>query len=253
MRPRIVCFGDSLTQEGVDVGGWTNRLGYAYRRKADVLNRGFSGYNTRMALRLLGEVFDAPMALATVCFGANDAVAADRNPAQAVPLAEFEASMQQIVAAAARVARAVVVITPPPVDAALWPDRCCEAALAFGAAARRAAESVKEATASAAMAGAGTAAAPRIVVVDAYPLVEGAGGVGTLLRDGLHYSAAGHDALAAAILAAVAAEAPGCAPDALGLDAPIWRDVDATTASGLDAAFAAESLRSLRAAPFTWA
>jgi hypothetical protein len=37
---RVVLFGDSITQKGVDVGGWTGRLAEYYIRRADVVNRG---------------------------------------------------------------------------------------------------------------------------------------------------------------------------------------------------------------------
>ena len=44
--------------------------------KADVVNRGFGGYNTQWALCLLQRVFPNPMenppVLVTVFFGAND-------------------------------------------------------------------------------------------------------------------------------------------------------------------------------------
>ncbi|KAI8318988.1 SGNH hydrolase [Martensiomyces pterosporus] len=54
----IVCFGDSLTQHGWDVGkhGWTAQLSQAYLRRLDVVNRGFSGYNTRWTKFLLPQI-----------------------------------------------------------------------------------------------------------------------------------------------------------------------------------------------------
>ena len=51
-------------------------LAERYVRRADVLNRGYSGYNTRWALAALERTFAScgrkPM-LVTVFFGANDA------------------------------------------------------------------------------------------------------------------------------------------------------------------------------------
>ena len=56
-RPRIVLFGDSLTEFsfGGDFGGttrsgWGSLLAQAFVRKADVYNRGYSGYTTTMAV-----------------------------------------------------------------------------------------------------------------------------------------------------------------------------------------------------------
>jgi hypothetical protein len=46
IRGQIVLFGDSITQRSFSVGGWGARLAHDYMRKADVLNRGFSGYNS---------------------------------------------------------------------------------------------------------------------------------------------------------------------------------------------------------------
>ena len=80
MRPAIVLFGDSITQQGFgwDGGtGWVSLLSSAYSRRADVLNRGYSGYTSRHAVDLLPRVFPAVAdesncLFATVFFGAND-------------------------------------------------------------------------------------------------------------------------------------------------------------------------------------
>lgn len=70
--------------------------------------RGYSGYNTRWALKVLDRVFPAsqgrdggtdtaPVAL-TVFFGANDACLPDRcSGFQHVPLREFEQNLRSIV------------------------------------------------------------------------------------------------------------------------------------------------------------
>ena len=61
IRPAIVLFGDSITQQGFGwtgaAAGWASLLARDYSRRADVLNRGFSGYSTRMALDLLPGIF----------------------------------------------------------------------------------------------------------------------------------------------------------------------------------------------------
>ena len=81
LRPQFHLFGDSLTQKSFSVGGWGARLANSYQRKADVLNRGYNGYNSRWALYLLQKAFpdQAPVpSLVTVFFGANDAALPDR-------------------------------------------------------------------------------------------------------------------------------------------------------------------------------
>uniref|UniRef100_A0A1S3BYB4 Uncharacterized protein n=1 Tax=Cucumis melo TaxID=3656 RepID=A0A1S3BYB4_CUCME len=57
MRPEIVLFGDSITAQSFGLGGWGAALADTYSRKADVLVRGYGGYNTRWALFLLHHIF----------------------------------------------------------------------------------------------------------------------------------------------------------------------------------------------------
>lgn len=81
LRPQWVLFGDSITQRAFSPGGWAGLLADAYQRKVDVVNRGYSGYNTRWAVQLLPHLFPEgapPPQLATVFFGANDAALPDR-------------------------------------------------------------------------------------------------------------------------------------------------------------------------------
>ncbi|KAI8466391.1 MAG: SGNH hydrolase-type esterase domain-containing protein [Monoraphidium minutum] len=124
-RPAILLFGDSLTERSLDPqGGWGAALAHHYARKADVINRGFGGYNSRWALPVLEQVLSQvkgsgqEVLLATLWLGANDAAMPDRGAArQHVPVAEFTSNLEAMVAAmrAAGIPR-VVLITPPPVD-----------------------------------------------------------------------------------------------------------------------------------------
>jgi isoamyl acetate esterase len=89
MRPTWVLFGDSITQRSFSPGGWAGVLADAYQRRVDVINRGYSGYTSRIGVALLDRVFPAgagaagaftwPPQLATVFFGANDAALPDRT------------------------------------------------------------------------------------------------------------------------------------------------------------------------------
>ena len=117
-RSTVVLFGDSLTQRGFEPEGWAAALAHYYGRRADVYNRGYGGYNTRWARELSTALFARPPQgqahlLATVWFGANDACISTERAH--VPLREFEANLEAIVAQARQVARVVVVMTPPPV------------------------------------------------------------------------------------------------------------------------------------------
>ncbi|CAL1405216.1 unnamed protein product [Linum trigynum] len=123
MRPQIVLFGDSITEQSFRSGGWGASLADTYSRKADVFNRGYGGYNTRWALFLLHHIFPldgrkAPIA-ATVFFGANDAALLGRtSERQHVPVDEYKENLRKIVKHLKESSPAilVVLITPPPVD-----------------------------------------------------------------------------------------------------------------------------------------
>ena len=133
LRPKFILFGDSITQQSFRLGGWGARLANTYERSADVINRGYSGYNTRWIMRLLPRVFpasgEAP-SLVTVLLGANDAARPPPIPGcpltddagrpfagrQHVPLEEIVACARRCGGGGAR----VLLITPPPVDEEDW-------------------------------------------------------------------------------------------------------------------------------------
>ena len=122
MRPKVVLIGDSLTQQGGLTHGWASLLAQHYQRKADVVNRGYSGYNTAWAGAtlfppLVSELSSQRVALATLWFGANDAALADGASAnQHVPLEQYAENLRGMVGELQRVAEHVVILTPPPVD-----------------------------------------------------------------------------------------------------------------------------------------
>ncbi|CAJ1961856.1 unnamed protein product [Sphenostylis stenocarpa] len=128
-RPKIYLFGDSITESSFSLGGWGASLAHHFSRTADVVLRGYSGYNTRWALKVLERVFPAsqgvdggtakaPLAL-TVFFGANDACLPDRCSAfQHVPLQEYKRNLHSIVSFFKKLwpTTLVLLITPPPID-----------------------------------------------------------------------------------------------------------------------------------------
>ncbi|CAM8940136.1 unnamed protein product [Rhodiola kirilowii] len=122
MRPRIYLFGDSITEESFDVGGWGAALADHFARTADVVLRGYSGYNTRWALKVIDRVFPddgvSPIAV-TVFFGANDACLPNRcSGFQHVPIDEYKKNLQAIVSFFKKrwPATEVILISPPPID-----------------------------------------------------------------------------------------------------------------------------------------
>lgn len=58
--------------------GWLALLAHWWERRLDVINRGFSGYNTRWLMPLVEKLFvsggTAPTKLVTIFLGANDCV-----------------------------------------------------------------------------------------------------------------------------------------------------------------------------------
>ncbi|KAL8130349.1 hypothetical protein V2J09_019504 [Rumex salicifolius] len=128
MRPKIYLFGDSITEESFSDGGWGASLSHHFSRSADIVLRGYSGYNTRWALKVFDRVFpaggvdgsEAPLAV-VVFFGANDACLPDRCSAfQHVPLEEYKQNLCSIVSSLKKRWHKTVIflITPPPIDEA---------------------------------------------------------------------------------------------------------------------------------------
>ncbi|XP_045435692.1 isoamyl acetate-hydrolyzing esterase 1 homolog isoform X1 [Pipistrellus kuhlii] len=112
--------------------GWGASLADKLVRKCDVLNRGFSGYNTRWAKIILprlirkGNALDSPVAV-TIFFGANDSALKEENPKQHIPLDEYVANLRSMVQYLRSVdvpEGRIVLITPPPLCEAAWEKEC---------------------------------------------------------------------------------------------------------------------------------
>ncbi|XP_057767675.1 GDSL esterase/lipase At5g45920-like [Salvia miltiorrhiza] len=122
MRPKIYLFGDSITEMSFGDGGWGASLANHFARQADVVLRGYGGYNTRWALKVIHKIFpatgEAPLAV-TVFFGANDLSLPDRYCGSLhVPLDEYKHNLLAIVAFFKKQwpSTRIILITPPPID-----------------------------------------------------------------------------------------------------------------------------------------
>jgi len=131
--PSIVLFGDSITQFSFSLvdEGWGLLLSESYSRKVDIINRGYSGYNTRWALHLLPQIFNEnsfpSVKLITIWFGANDASLVTKNARQHVPLDEYEENLVKIVNHLSQLKSTtnsghpfIILVTPPPIDEKAW-------------------------------------------------------------------------------------------------------------------------------------
>ncbi|XP_057489545.1 GDSL esterase/lipase CPRD49 [Actinidia eriantha] len=100
-RPQFVLFGSSIVQLSFSDGGWGAILADVYSRKADILVRGYYGWNSRRALQVLDDVFPKDAAshpsLVIVYFGGNDSMGPHPSGlGPHVPLLEYIENMRKI-------------------------------------------------------------------------------------------------------------------------------------------------------------
>ncbi len=116
--PKIVLFGDSITQEAWNPEWFSHGAALAsiYARKMDVMNRGYGGYNTNQAVDLVPRLFpiDDTLKLVVVSFGANDAVLG--GGAQHVSLEAFSNNLRRLAVSLQVSGTKVILMTPPPID-----------------------------------------------------------------------------------------------------------------------------------------
>ena len=218
-RPIVLVVGDSLVQRGFEDDGWVASIARAYARVADVVNRGYSGYNTRWVRDLMTRDPDLfpprrDVALAVILLGANDAARPEgRKSRYATRVEEYEENLRWIVERFS--STRVVLCTPPPIDEeerlritteqrgmpADLLDRDAERAAAYADAARRVGEKT------------------RVAVADLHAafLAKGRGWEKALLSDGLHFNQQGQALAFETVFDAVP---PEVRPDRFQIDAP---------------------------------
>ncbi|KAI9108903.1 hypothetical protein K1719_020208 [Acacia pycnantha] len=198
MRPQIVLFGDSITEQSFLPGGWGAALANSYSRKADVLIRGYGGYNTRWALFLLHHIFPLdstkPPAATTIFFGANDAALLGRSSErQHVPIEEYKENLRKIVRHLKEHSPSmlIVLITPPPI---CEEGRDAYARSLYGDNARELSERTNEATGEYAKASIETAEELGVRFINLWSkMQETDGWQKKFLSDGLHLTPEGNE------------------------------------------------------------
>ncbi|KAH3703207.1 isoamyl acetate-hydrolyzing esterase 1 homolog [Dreissena polymorpha] len=140
MEPKVILFGDSLTQYGYSFDGcWVALIADFLQRKCDVVNRGFSGYNSRWCKIILPKVITKAdvksVAMVTIFLGANDSVDSLICPKQHVPLEEYTQNMKDMIQYLMDIGmerHKIVVISPPPCVESKWEADCKERDIPFG-------------------------------------------------------------------------------------------------------------------------
>jgi lysophospholipase L1-like esterase len=193
-------------------------LAMHFSRRADVLNRGLSGYNTRWGLQALDSCLPphASTELATVWFGANDAADAALNPRQHVPLDEYKRNLTAIVERIQKRCKNVVVLSPPPIHEATYRSNFIEPRQGKGAPLDRTLEASK----TYATAAGEVAASAGCAFIDVWSKFQVAASAasgsdeqpwGKLFYDGLHLSDEGNRLLFKELLGGLR----DCFPDLL--------------------------------------
>lgn len=223
--PRIICIGDSITERGFDtsLNGWVAQLQYLFGSKADVINRGISGFNSRQYVHYIAspqfrDIFESKYKsvpgffhLVTVCLGANDASFQSLNPKQHIPLDEFRRNMFTIVATLAELgvesSRIVVIAPPPVVDPQKYPHHseatACHSEAVTSAYRDAAAEVAK-------------VSGCRFCDVRAYKYDD-------IWVDGIHLNKAGNELVVRAVLDVIKSE---LSPNSLRYNKKHWSDYD---------------------------
>ncbi|KAL5353923.1 hypothetical protein ACLOAV_000008 [Pseudogymnoascus australis] len=128
---QFLLFGDSITQGAFDqTKGFAlgAQLAHDYMRRLDVINRGFSGYNTTQALAIIEYIFPPPTTAKidymTIFFGANDSCHVGGVSHQHVALQTYSENLLAILSHPLLLAHnpRIVIITTPPVDEYQLPE-----------------------------------------------------------------------------------------------------------------------------------
>ncbi|KAJ3733063.1 SGNH hydrolase-type esterase domain-containing protein [Lentinula guzmanii] len=227
----IMLFGDSLTQGGWEPGmnGFGANLAHRYARKLDVINRGFSGYNTEWGIPVFEQFFATReqqkdlqiVRLLIIWFGANDSCLV-QSP-QHVPLAKFATNLKYLVNLVQSPESQyyspntrIILATPPPVNTYQRKanlDARDPPLLDY-------AQTVKD-----------IAQEEEVGIIDIWTKMWDAAGhdeqsLSDYLYDGLHLNGAGYQLMYDAVLETIEKTYPELHPDRLEMVFPGWGMID---------------------------
>ncbi|RYR77491.1 hypothetical protein Ahy_A01g001982 isoform C [Arachis hypogaea] len=235
MRGQVVLFGDSITEQSFRQGGWGAALANAYARKADVVLRGYGGYNTKWALFLLHHIFPPdsgrPPIATTIFFGANDAALSGRtSERQHVSIEDYKQNLRKIVLHLKECSPTmqIVLITPPPV---CEEGRHAYAKSLYGENAMKLPERTNEVTGQYASACVETAKEMGVFSVDLWSkMQETDGWQKKFLSDGLHLTPDGNAIVYQEVIKIF--NKAGLSADNMPLDFPHHSEIDAKNPEG---------------------
>jgi lysophospholipase L1-like esterase len=219
-RPKILLLGDSLTQLGWD--GWAGQLAHAYQRRADVVNRGMAGYNTKWFLQYAdsgADVWDQGSAvkLITIFFGANDSSCIKLNSRHHVPLDDFKSNLEILITKCQETYgkdAPIVLMAAPPV---VHEQRLSYQKERYGDKATGDLERTMELSSKYAQAALEVAEKHKLPSVDLWKLMQEEKNWESFFYDGLHFTTEGNKFVADALLEEIKKSYPKLAviPDPL--------------------------------------
>jgi isoamyl acetate esterase len=230
-RAQFLFVGDSLTQRGFDSQkGWVTQFASVYQRKADCVNRGYSGYNSKWVLDLIkknpglfllntNDNGKVKPALVVVFLGANDA-AVNHKKEYAVALNDYSENLKTILDMYKGIPR--IVITPPPI---IEKDRVKHALETMNV---KTPDRLYQHTEKYAVAAEKVARELGVGLADAFDKFEKYGAkMDELFSDGLHFSVLGESLLFQVVSDAIKQTYPWLIPEKMRLDAPLHGELAA--------------------------
>ena len=210
--PKILLQGDSLTQLCWE--GWGAHLANVYQRRADVVSRGYGGYNTRFYLRLpIDTTLANPqttIVLTILFLGANDQAMPGLDDHKHVPVQEYQSNLKILVdrIRSKYGCSKILLIGPPPVHHG---QRLAYQIQRYGKeGATGKLERTLETAKTYSDACQAVAKAAELPFLNLYQgmLDEGGDDYGKYFYDGLHFSSTGHDFVGHAVVEAIAKAYP---------------------------------------------
>ncbi|SCW02311.1 LAFE_0F03642g1_1 [Lachancea fermentati] len=226
---KFLLFGDSITEFAFASSRLPNfdefSLGAAlvntYTRRMDIIQRGFSGYNSRWALKIIPQILEQAgpdIVMATLFFGTNDAAL---GGSQRVDLPEFKLNMKKMVKILKDRGIRPILVGPALHDKNNWePRKPEEVAAGFV----RSNENNKLYS----DAGEKLAKEERIPFVNLYQAFssERNDSWQSLLSDGIHFTGKGYEVFFNELMKVIEESYPEYSPQNMEYKLPEWREVD---------------------------